>query len=141
MASFTRLREAPEDRSLGQLLRDLVDQIGRLVGNEGRLLKAELNQGVNRLASGFTLLILGALLGSSALLILLLAAVAALAEVMPAWAASLIVGGAVAVVALLLLLAGRNRLKAKTLVPDRTLASVGDDVRMAREHLTGEHLK
>ena len=79
--------------------------------------------------------ILGALLGSSALLILLLAAVAGLSEVMPAWAASLIVGGAVAVVAVILLLAGRSRLKAKTLVPDRTLASVSDDVRMAREHL------
>ena len=135
MASFTRMRERPEDRSLGQLLRDLVDQIGHLIGNEGRLLKAELNAGVSRLASGFTLLILGALLGSSALLILLLAAVAGLSEVMPAWAASLIVGGAVAVVAVILLLAGRNRLQAKTLVPDRTLASVSDDVRMAREHL------
>ncbi|HKY95442.1 MAG TPA: phage holin family protein [Kiloniellales bacterium] len=135
MASFSRSRDRPEDRSFGQLLRDLVEQIGRLIGNEGRLLKAELNDGVNRLAGGFTLLILGALLGSSALLILLLAAVAALSEVMAAWAASLIVGGAVALVAVILLLAGRNRLKAKTLVPDRTLASVGEDVRMAREHL------
>lgn len=141
MASFTRLRESPEDRSLGQLLRDLVEQVARLIGNEGRLLKAELNAGVSRLASGFTLLILGALLGSSALLILLLAAVAGLSEVMPAWAASLIVGGAVALIAVILMLAGRSRLKAKTLVPDRTLASVSDDVRMARELLSGEHLK
>ncbi len=135
MASFTRMRERPEDRSLGQLLRDLVDQIGRLIGNEGRLLKAELNAGVSRAGERLRPLILGALLGSSALLILLLAAVAGLSEVMPAWAASLIVGGAVAVVAVILLLAGRNRLQAKTLVPDRTLASVSDDVRMAREHL------
>ena len=63
MASFTRLREPPEDRTFGQLLRALVDQVGRLVGNEARLLKAELNEGVNRLASGFTFLILGVVLG------------------------------------------------------------------------------
>lgn len=140
MASFTRLREPPEDRyrddrSFGQLLRDLVDHVGRLVSNEGRLLKAELNQGVSKLAGGLVLVVFGALLGSAALLILLMAAVTALAQVMPAWAASLIVGGAVALVAIVLVLSGLNRLKAKTLVPDRTLASVSDDMRMAREHL------
>jgi hypothetical protein len=124
-----------EDRSLGQLLRDLAEQLGRLIGDEGRLLKAELNDNVNRLTGGFTLLILGAVLGSAALLILLLALVAALSETMEPWLASVIVGGAVAVIAVALLLAGRNRLKARALMPDRTLASVGDDVRLAREHL------
>lgn len=141
MASIGRLRDRPDERSIGQLLRDLVDQLGRLIGNEGRLLKAELNHSVDRMTGGFTLLIVGALLGSSALLVLLLAAVAALSEAMPPWAASLIVGGAVALVAVILMLAGRRRLKARTLMPERTLESVGDDLRMAKGHLTGEHLK
>lgn len=135
MDDYTPAGRRLEERSLGQLLRDLAEQLGRLIGDEGRLLKAELNDNVNRLTGGFTLLILGAVLGSAALLILLLALVAALSETMEPWLASVIVGGAVAVIALALLLAGRNRLKARALIPDRTLASVGDDVRLAREHL------
>jgi hypothetical protein len=135
MDDYTPAGRRLEERSLGQLLRDLAEQLGRLIGDEGRLLKAELNDNVNRLTGGFTLLILGAVLGSAALLILLLALVAALSETMEPWLASVIVGGAVAVIAVALLLAGRNRLKARALMPDRTLASVGDDVRLAREHL------
>jgi hypothetical protein len=135
MDDYTPAGRRLEERSLGQLLRDLAEQLGRLIGDEGRLLKAELNDNVNRLTGGFTLLILGAVLGSAALLILLLALVAALSETMEPWLASVIVGGTVAVIAVALLLAGRNRLKARALMPDRTLASVGDDVRLAREHL------
>jgi hypothetical protein len=63
----------------------------------------------------------GLLVAFCALLILLQAVVTALAKTMPLWLASLSVGLVLALIALLLIRHGRNNLKAKNLIPERSL--------------------
>ena len=70
------------------------------------------------------------------LVILLQAAVAALvnAGIDDAWAA-LIVGGGIVVIGLILLMVGMSRLKARQLVPNRTIEQVQRDASVAKQQV------
>jgi hypothetical protein len=50
--------------------------------------------------------------------------------------APLIVGGAVFVIGVILLLIGLSRLKADALVPNRTIAQIQSDVRVAKQQIS-----
>ena len=52
----------------------------------------------------------------------------------PAWSA-LILGGIVFVIGLILLLVGVNRLKVRTMVPDRTIRQIQQDANVAQEQM------
>lgn len=124
-----------QDRSLGSLFADLTQETTGLVRQEVDLAKAEISEKASQVGSAIASLAVGGALALAGFLVLLQAAVVALSNVMEPWLASLIVGGVVALIGIILMLKGRRDLAAQNLAPRRTIDSVQEDARVARERL------
>ena len=122
-----------QEKSLGTLMRDLLQQLSTLVRDEIQLARAEMTEKTNQVAAGAGMLGAALAFGIGAIVILLLALVLVLDAVMQAWLGALLVGIAAAVVAMLLMNAGRSKMKARNLAPNRTIDSVRRDGQLARE--------
>jgi Flp pilus assembly protein protease CpaA len=127
-------REA--DRPIGQLLRELGDEISTLVRAEIALAKAEIAEKVKPAAAsagmfgGTALFGLGAFGAATAFLIALIALA------LPVWAAALIVTVVYGVVALVLAQAGKKKMQeAAPLVPEQTAQSVKEDIEWAKTRM------
>lgn len=125
-----------ENRSIGELLRDLANDVTALIRNELALARAEAQEKFHTLLTGVVLLVAGGLVAFAALIILLQALVIALSNVVPPWLAAVIVGVAVALVGLLMVRKGANDLSAQRLAPERTAASLRRDANLVREHVS-----
>ena len=121
------------DRSLRSLTGNLIDDITRLIRKELRLAQVEAGEKASQIQTGVISIAAGMLLALAALLILLQALVLGLAKVMSVLSASIIVGVAVAAVALVLVRVGQAKLKATSLVPERTVSAVRADKDMILE--------
>lgn len=132
-------RRAPaEERSVVQLLSDLWREGSTLLRDEAELAKAEISEKVTQAETALASLAAGAVILFAGFLFLLSAASAGLElmlapEVAP-WLAPLIVGLIVAIAGGVLLAAGRRRLSAERLAPERTLRSLRRDAELAKEH-------
>lgn len=124
------------DQSFKSLLKELVDDIGRLTRQELRLAQAEASEKVTQIQTGVISIVAGLLLALSALLILLQALVIALSNVLAPWLAAIVVAVGVAIVALILVKQGQSNLKATSLAPSRTLNSLQSDKELVREKVT-----
>jgi len=132
--SATRPDEARRDESMGQLVKDLSQDISTLVRQELQLAKAEMTQkgkeagvgaGLLGGAGVFGLAVVG---GSMATIILILD------TIMPNWLAALVTTLVYATVGAFLALRGRDRLKeAGSPVPERAKESVKEDIEWARQ--------
>lgn len=127
-----------ENRSFPDLVRDLVNQVSDLFRHEIALARADVGDRVSQAAGGVGILAAALVVGVGAMVILLLAAVEGLDHVWPRWLAALVVGVVAAIVAAVLAAAGRSSLRARSLVPQRTISSVKEDARYAKEKY-GEH--
>jgi hypothetical protein len=123
-------------RSLASLFTDLVSEVTQLFQTEIRLVRAEMNEKVSRVANSGALIGAGAVVMLPAVFILLLAIVRWLevAGVPEQWGL-LIVGGVIAALGAILLMKGINNLKASALVPRRTIEQVQADFSVAKEHV------
>src|SRR5205809_7936788 len=95
-------RRAPQDRPLGELARQLPEQITRLVREELRLAQLEMTQKGKRAGIGAGILGGGGVVALYGVAAVVAAAILALAAVLPAWARALIVGGALLAVSAVL---------------------------------------
>jgi uncharacterized membrane protein YqjE len=125
---------AAGDRSLSDVFQDIVRNVQEIVRSEVRLAKTELREEAIKARAPTLLLGAGAVTAILALLFLLLTIVYALALVMPNWEAALIVGGVLAVVASLMLAAGRRRFKHIHPTPERTVATMKENIEWAKQH-------
>jgi len=133
--SATRPDEARRDESMGQLVKDLSQDISTLVRQELQLAKAEMTHkgkeagvgaGLLGGAGVFGLAVVG---GSMATIILILD------TIMPNWLAALVTTLVYATVGAFLALRGRDRLKeAGSPVPERAKESVKEDIEWAKTH-------
>ena len=123
-------------RSIPDILSDLLTQFTTLVRKEGELARTEMSEKVGQVAAGLVLVMFGAVLLMPALVVLLEAAVAGLERggIAPPWAA-LIVGGVVLVVGLILRMIGISRLKAKNLLPQKTIHQLQEDASVAKRQV------
>jgi uncharacterized membrane protein YqjE len=112
------------DRSLSDVLQDIVANVQDIVRSELRLASAEIRQELVKATSAGKIAGAGGVLALFALGFLLLSAVYALSLVMAAWLAALIVAVVLAVVASVLISAGNKRLKTVHLKPEKTVASI-----------------
>jgi uncharacterized membrane protein YqjE len=112
------------DRSLSDVLQDIVANVQDIVRSELRLASAEIRQELVKAASAGKVAGAGGVLALFALGFLLLSAVYALSLVMAAWLAALIAAVVLAVVASVLISAGNKRLKTVHLKPEKTVASI-----------------
>jgi uncharacterized membrane protein YgdD (TMEM256/DUF423 family) len=127
-----------QGRSLVGLFSDLWRETQTLVHQEAQLAKAEISQKVSQVATGAGEIAAGGLVLFSGFLVLLFAAVGALELLIASehaiWLAPLIVGVIVMIVGYLLLSRGRKQMQAESLAPERTIESLQQDARLAKEH-------
>lgn len=131
-----------QQRSLGELLRDLSNDITTLFRKEVQLAKAEAGEKANKVLSGTQMLLAGGVLAFGALGVLLAAAVAILAalfantgmtELAASSLAALIVGGIVGIIAWALIARGLKQMRAQDLMLDRTANSLARDAEIIKE--------
>lgn len=124
----TDLRDAPS------LLTDLLRQLKELVRSEAALAKREIKQNLSRAGGGLAMIGIAAILALVGLHVLAIAATLGLiAAGLAPWLAALIVGAVLLIVAAILFFAGRGRLDADALKPQRTMRNVQSDFALARE--------
>jgi uncharacterized membrane protein YqjE len=122
-------------RSVPELLEDIASNLAQLVQAEFRLAKTELKEGAQKAAGPGAALGAGLALALYGLGFLLLAAVYAMSLVMAGWLAALIVGGVLTVAAGILVGAGSAKLKRANLIPERTIRTLEEDVRWAKQQI------
>jgi len=123
------------ERSLSGLFGDLAREAALLLRHEVALAKAEFWGKLGQLGAGTVAMAAGGLVIHAGVLVLVAAAVLALALVVPGWLAALIVALAAIVIGLVLVLIGRHYIRARRLMPDRTLRSLREDAEWAREKM------
>jgi len=125
-----------DKRSIVNLFADVIGDAVHLFQTEIRLIRAEINEKIGRLANGGTLVAAGAVAALAAVFLLLQAIVRWLAVAgLPDEWGYLLVGIVVAAAAAGLLMSGINRIKSTNLMPDRTLDQLKADFVTVKEHV------
>ena len=127
---------ANHNRSIADVLRDVIMQVTTLLRKEAELARAELSENISRAALGLGLIVGGSVLLIPALVILLEAAVAALEQngMRPAEAAG-IIGGVALVLGFILIAIGVSRLRVKSLMPNKTIQQLQRDAATAKQQM------
>jgi hypothetical protein len=124
---------APE-ASAGELVRQLSEQVSRLIRDELKLAEYEMTSKARRIGRGAGMFGGSGLVALYGIGCLLAAAIIGLAGVLPAWAAALIVGGALLLIAGLAALVGKSQVsRATPPVPEQTVQSVKADMEEIKE--------
>lgn len=127
---------AGQDRSAGELVKQLSEQVSVLVRDELRLAQLETARKGKQAGLGAGLLGSGGLIALYGVGCLIACAIIAISGVLAAWLAALIVGAALLVVAGLAALMGRGRLRRATPpLPQEAVGSVKHDVEEIRERV------
>ena len=112
------------NRSVSDLLQDILRNVQEIVRSEVRLAKTEVWEETIKAKSSALWLGAGTISAVFAMLFLLLMIMYALALVMPTWAAALIVGAGLAATAAVSLMAGIKRFKIIHPVSERTVETI-----------------
>ena len=131
---------AQHNRSIADILRDVVMQVTSLLRKEAELARVELSENISRAALGLGLIVGGSVLLIPALVILLEAAVAALEQngMRPAAAAG-IIGGVALVLGFILIAIGVSRLRVKSLMPNKTIQQLQRDAATAKQQMRRDY--
>ena len=125
-----------DDRSIGQLIKELRDETQALLRKEVKLAQTEISEKVSRVARNVAYIAVGGVILYSALLVLLIAATCAVVlglravDVTPvvySWLAPLIVGLILAAIGGAMLAKGVNTLRRESMVPEKTVASIQEN--------------
>ena len=136
--------ERKEDRSIGQLLKELTQESSTLLKQEVNLAKTEMSEKASRIGANLGEVAVGgavALLGAIALL---LAAVYGLTSILnnfmnqevAVWLAPLIVGGILAAVGYSLIQKALATLKQESITPQRTTQSLQENKEWLKEKIS-----
>lgn len=123
-------------KSYKGLFSELAENVSTLFRKELELTRAEASEKVTQVGLAVGAIAVGALVAMAALIVLLQALVIGVTNlgIAPGWSA-LIVGGATAVIALILVRTGMSSLKAKNLMPSRTMTNLQRDAQTVKEHI------
>ena len=124
------------ERSLGDLFSDLTDNLRALVQREIELARIETKDQISRGVKGAGMFAGAGVAGFVALLLVAMAAAWGLAEVIAPGLAFLIVGVVFGGVAAVLGLQGKRKLQQLNPVPQQTVATLKEDVQVAKESLS-----
>ena len=123
---------AEDERPLGELFSDMSRSLQTLVRKEVELAKVELKDQASKAGKASASLVAGAAVAYLALVLLAFAAAWGLAEAIPTGVAFLAVGLLFGVIGALLLVVGKNRLATVRPVPRQTVATLREDVDVAK---------
>jgi hypothetical protein len=125
---------ADQDRPIGDLAKQLSEQVSRLVREELRLAELEMTQKGKRLGFAAGMFGGGGVVALYGIAAVLAGAILALAKAVPAWGSALIVGGVLFAISGTLAALGRRQLRRATPpVPKQTADSVKADVEEIKE--------
>ena len=126
----------PSDKSVGELIRSMSEDLSSLVRDEIRLAQAEVSQKAKKAGIGIGAFGGAGVVALYGLGVLIAAAVLGLAVALPAWLAALIIGVVLFIVAGVAALVGKKQLsQAAPPVPTETIASVKTDVAEIKESI------
>ena len=127
---------APADASLGDLIKAMSADLSRLVRDEIQLAQTEISAKVKQAGVGVGAFGGAGVLALYGIAVLIAAAVLGLAVVLAPWLAALIVGVVVLAIAGVAALIGKRKVsEAAPVVPERTVASVKEDVAEIKESI------
>jgi uncharacterized membrane protein YqjE len=123
-----------EERSAGDLIKQLSEQVSVLVRDEMKLAQLEMTRKGKQAGLGIGMLGGSGLVAFCGMGCLLACAIIAISGVLAAWLAALIVGATLLAVAAVAALLGKGRLRRATPpVPERAVGSIKADVEEIRE--------
>ncbi len=122
--STVPLKDSRNDASVASLIRQLADDVTSIFTKEITLAKTEVFENIKEMKNGAVSTASGAFVLYAGVLTLIAAAVLGLGTMMDMWLAALIVGGAVSIIGFAMLGAGKKKLDAAAMRPDRTINSV-----------------
>lgn len=125
------------ERSVADLLGDLVDQTTTLVRKEVQLARAELSEKAGQVSTAVISLGAGMVLAIGALIALTQAAIAALVEYagLSATVSALIVAAVLGLIGFLVVRGGLATLKSFNITPDRTATQLSRDAQVVKEQV------
>ncbi len=115
-------------RSTAEIVQDIIDNTREIIRSELQLARTEVADKGKRVGKAAGMLAAGGAIAAVAALLIVVACVAALSLVMPVWAASLIMAVLLGVVGGGMMMVGRQRMKQTSMVPERTISSLKEDV-------------
>lgn len=125
------------DRTISELLSDVLAQLAKLIGNEFDLAKAELSSKASQVGRAVAMIGAGAIIMIPALVVLLFAAAAGLMHAGFSDPVSyLMVGGAAILLAGILIMVGINRMSGDALKPSVTIDQLQRDKAAAKEMMS-----
>ena len=125
---------ATTDRSVSDVLQDIIRNIQDIVRSEVRLAKTEVREEVSKAWNASVWIGIGALSGTFSAFFLLFSIMYALSRIVPDWAAALIVGIALAIATGVLLSKGAERFRHVHPAPDKTIETLKENVEWAKRH-------
>lgn len=125
-----------EERPLGELFSDLVNETTTLVRNEVALARVEFTQKATIVGRNVGSLVVGGAIGYAALLAFCAAVILLLDRWMPAWLAAVIVGVIVAVISWVLISKAITTLRNVDLTPHETVESVKEDAQWIKDQIS-----
>jgi hypothetical protein len=120
-----------QERSITDVLQDILRNIQEIVRSEVRLAKSELGDELTKVKASAPMLVVGAVAGLLAAFFLAWAAFYALSLVLAMWAAALVVAGVLALLGGITFSAGVKGLQ-RVHAPEQTMASVKENVQWAK---------
>ena len=125
-------RERYEGESVPGLVKKLAMDVSTLFSEEVALAKAEMKSAVSDVRSGIMSVAAGGGVMYAGILFLLGGVMMLLTQWVSLTVAAFIVGGVVTIIGAILLSAGKKKMEADSLKPDRTMDSVRKDAEFAR---------
>ena len=121
------------DRSVADVLQDILRNVQDILRSEVRLAKTEIRQEATQAATAALWMTIGVVGLLSAWMFLLWTAVYALSTVLPLWAATLVVAVAVACAGGTVLTAGLRRFTRMKPMPERTIESLQENLEWMKQ--------
>lgn len=125
--------EAAESPHLRDLVRNVLDDVSRLVRAEITLARTELKETARQVVRPGAVLAGAAIAGLLAAACFVATSIAALALVMPVWLGALVIGILLAIVAGAGFALGRTKLKGVDLVPQQTVQTIRENLQWAKD--------
>jgi uncharacterized membrane protein YqjE len=122
-------------RSVPEVLQDIVGNLQEIIRSEFRLAKTELKEEAAKAAKPAASFGVGLVMGFYGIGFLLLASVYGLSTVMAGWLAALLVGTILAIVAIALMSSSGKKLKRVNPTPDKTIQSIEENVQWAKHQI------
>jgi ABC-type uncharacterized transport system permease subunit len=123
-----------DNRSLGELFSELSAQTSTLVRKEVELARHEMTRSVAEVARNSALIVAGGVIAYAGALVVLIGLAWALVEAgLPRWLGFVLVGGLTLAIGAATALWARERLNKVSVVPERTVETIREDVEWAKE--------